>query len=82
VRILANYKKILRTGMVMSGLLLAGAALPAVAQNSVDRGTTTDHDRGFHDWGLLGLVGLAGLLGRKREREVTHRGTVPNTGRV
>ena len=76
LRILANYKKILRTGMIMSGLLVAGVTLPAVAQNNVDQGTTTDHNRGFN-WGLLGLVGLAGLAGRgKRER------TVANTARV
>jgi hypothetical protein len=67
---LANYRKILRTGMVMSGLLVTGVALPAVAQNSMDQGTTTDHDRGFHQWGLLGLLGLAGLIGRKRDRDV------------
>ena len=67
--------------MIMSGLLLTGVALPAFAQDR-DQSTSTDHDRGFDKWGLLGLVGLAGLLGRKKERDVTHRGTVPNTGRV
>jgi hypothetical protein len=76
VSILANYRKILRTGMVMSGLVLTGVALPAAAQNSMDQGTTTDHDRGFNQWGLLGLLGLAGLMGRKRDRHV------PPTGRV
>jgi MYXO-CTERM domain-containing protein len=59
--------------MVMSGLLMTGLTLPAVAQNSVDQSTTTDHDRGFN-WGLLGLLGLAGLMGRKRERDVAHTG--------
>jgi hypothetical protein len=53
-------------------LLLIGVTLPAVAQNSMDQGTTTsDHDRGFQ-WGLLGLVGLAGLIPRKRN--VAHTG--------
>jgi hypothetical protein len=79
---LINYKKILRTGIVMSGLLLTGVALPAVAQDRMDQGTTTNHDRGFDNWGLLGLLGLAGLLGRKKDRDVTHRGNVPNTGRM
>lgn len=74
--ILTNYKKILRTGMLMSGLLVTGVALPAAAQNSMDQGTTTDHDRGFHQWGLLGLLGLAGLLGKKRDRDVVRTGRV------
>ena len=69
---MANYKKILRTGAVLSGLLLTGVTLPAAAQTNDDRGTTTyghDRDRGF-PWGVLGLLGLAGLMGRKRERDV------------
>jgi hypothetical protein len=73
---LANYRKIIRTGMLMSGLLLTGVTLPALAQSNVDQGTTTtDHNRSFN-WGLLGLVGLAGLMGRKRERTVAHTGRV------
>ena len=76
VRILANYRKIFRTSMVISGLLLTGVALPALAQNSMDQGTTTDHDRGFNQWGLLGLLGLAGLIGRKRDRDVVRTGRV------
>ena len=75
VSILSNYKKILRTGMIMSGLLVTGLALPAVAQNSTDQGTTTDH-RGFNQWGLLGLLGLAGLVGKKRDRDVVRTGRV------
>jgi hypothetical protein len=55
----------------MSGLVLTGVVMPAVAQTSADQGSTTNrHDRGFDNWGLLGLLGLAGLLGRKRERNV------------
>ena len=66
---MANYKKILRTGMIVSGLLLTGGiVVPAIAQ--ADQGTTTDRDdRGFDQWGLLGLLGLAGLVGRKRDRD-------------
>jgi hypothetical protein len=73
----ATYKKILRTGIIMSGLLLTGgAAAPAMAQTNVDQGTTTDRDGGFDDWGLLGLIGLAGLLGRKRDRDVVRTNRV------
>ena len=73
---LTNYRKILRTGIIMSGLLLtAGAVVPAIAQTSVDQSTSTDRDDGgFDKWGLLGLIGLAGLIGRKRERNVVHTG--------
>lgn len=75
---LANYRKILRTGILMSGLLLTGsAAAPALAQTGMDQGTTTDRDEGgFDDWGLLGLLGLAGLLGRKRDRDVVRTNRV------
>jgi MYXO-CTERM domain-containing protein len=79
VTILASSKNILRAGMLMSGLLLTGSSLPAVAQNNMDQGTTEHRDRGFDNWGLLGLLGLAGLLGRKRDRVETHTHT---TGRV
>jgi hypothetical protein len=67
---LAYYKKILRTGIVMSGLLTV-AAMPAAAQTTTDPVTTADRDDdGFDNWGLLGLLGLAGLMGRKRDRTV------------
>jgi hypothetical protein len=67
----ANYRKILRTGAVVCGLMFTGVALPAVAQTN-DQSTTYGHDRDSHfPWGVLGLLGLAGLMGRKRERNVT-----------
>jgi hypothetical protein len=66
----ANYRKILRTGILVSGLTLIGGTAPAVGQTT-DQGTTTDRDDdGFDDWGLLGLLGLAGLMGRKRDKTV------------
>ena len=75
---MATYRKILRAGILMSGLLLTGsAAAPAMAQTGMDQGTTTDRDDGgFDDWGLLGLIGLAGLLGRKRDRDVVRTNRV------
>jgi MYXO-CTERM domain-containing protein len=73
---LAIYRKILRTGLIISGLLLTGSAIaPASAQTNVE-GTTQRDDGGFDDWGLLGLLGLAGLLGRKRDRNVVHTSRV------
>jgi MYXO-CTERM domain-containing protein len=68
---LPSYRKILQTGVLMSALVLTGAAMPAAAQTSTDQRTSTDRDdHGFDNWGLLGLLGLAGLLGRKRDRNV------------
>jgi hypothetical protein len=78
------YRRIIRTGIITSGLLLtAGAVAPAVAQTSVDQGTPTHReDRGFDQWGLLGLIGLAGLAGRKRERNERTERNVPHTARI
>jgi MYXO-CTERM domain-containing protein len=68
---LANYRKILRTGLIVSGLMLTGSVVvPAVAQTNVDQGRTTEQDDHGFQWGLLGLLGLGGLVGRKRERNV------------
>ncbi len=74
---MATYRKILQTGILMSGLLLTGSAVvPAVAQTNVE-GTSTDRDDGgFDEWGLLGLLGLAGLIGRKRDRDVVRTNRV------
>ena len=58
---------------------IAAFAVPAAAQDTTT--TTTDPamatpvtDDGDNDsdfpWGLLGLIGLAGLLGRKRDNDV------------
>jgi MYXO-CTERM domain-containing protein len=75
---LVTSKKILRAGIIMSGLLLTVSTVaPAIAQTNVDPATTTDRDDGgFDDWGLLGLLGLAGLLGRKRDRDVVRTNRV------
>lgn len=66
-------KKITRTGAIVTMLLFAGSAVPALAQTATDQTTTRDtDDGGFDEWGLLGLLGLAGLLGRKKnDRTVT-----------
>ncbi len=69
-------KKIVQTGIMLAGL----AALPIMAQTTAPGmgGTTTQsapettgrtgterHERGFN-FGWLGLIGLAGLLGLRR----------------
>jgi MYXO-CTERM domain-containing protein len=65
-------KKITLTGAILTMLLFAGSAVPAMAQTATDQTTTRDmgDDDGFDDWGLLGLLGLAGLLGRRKDRTV------------
>ena len=69
---------------VLGALVLAVATPSVAAAQAVDNGTTTyttttqqDDDDGF-PWGLLGLLGLAGLIPRKRHVHVdvdnrTHR---------
>jgi hypothetical protein len=68
--------------------LAAALSMPAFSQGTAGSGTTSrspgattasadtttvrrDNDRGF-DWGWLGLIGLAGLMGRRRQPDV-HR---------
>jgi MYXO-CTERM domain-containing protein len=67
-------KKITLTGAILTMLVFAGSAVPALAQTATDQTTTRDmdDDGGFDDWGLLGLLGLAGLMGRgRKDRTVT-----------
>jgi hypothetical protein len=71
---------------VITLFLFLAVSSPVVAQTGGTTGTTTgtttdmedDNDNDF-PWGLLGLIGLAGLLGRKRDddrhRTTTHRNT-------
>ena len=70
----------------IAAIVLAGTAVPAVAQNaattSADPYATTapaDDDDSDFPWGLLGLLGLAGLLGRKRDRDNDGRRTGTGT---
>jgi hypothetical protein len=60
--------------------LVAALSMPVVAQTtgtgsagtSTTAGTTeVRRDRGGFDWGWLGLIGLAGLLGRRKPSDVT-----------
>lgn len=59
-------------GAASAALVLAVSATPTVAaQGGATTDTATasrgDDDNGFDEWGLLGLLGLAGLIPRKRK---------------
>lgn len=48
-------------------LLLASGSNPLMAQDAINKNTSSDDSS---DWGLLGLLGLIGLLGlKKKERD-------------
>ena len=64
---------------------LAGAAVPAIAQETTATGdpyaAPVEEDGNDFPWGLLGLLGLAGLLGRKKDNDVRRtNGTSGTTG--
>jgi hypothetical protein len=58
-------------GATSAAVLLALCASPTIAQEDSTTNTATaeptEDDGGFDDWGLLGLLGLAGLIPRKRK---------------
>ena len=84
----SDLSKAIGAGMILAGLALAPAHLPASAQTDTTGGTNTtttttsgsdaaSANRSF-DWGWLGLLGLSGLLGlipRKREENVGYTTT-------
>jgi hypothetical protein len=47
---------------------------PGATTTSSDTATRRDSDRGF-DWGWLGLLGLAGLMGLRRQPDVQRMDT-------
>jgi hypothetical protein len=64
---------------IVATLGLATFAPPAFAQNDVDglatettHTTTVEKEDNDFPWGLLGLLGLAGLLPRKRKEADIH----------
>ncbi len=78
--------KTVRLFMVAAGLALAtanaqtGTDTSSTATNSMTT-THTDDRRGF-DWGWLGLLGLAGLLGLRRPNVVTETRSGTGSNRV
>ena len=78
--------KIVRSALLIAGLTLGTATAQTTPDTSSTAGNTmstthTDDRRGF-DWGWLGLIGLAGLLGRRRPNVVTDTRTGTGTNRV
>lgn len=61
--------KILKSVLVTAALILPVMASAQDNSTTATTTTTVREDRGF-DWGWLGLLGLAGLLGRNRQPEV------------
>ena len=55
---------------VLAATALA-VSMPAIAQPTTETTTTVEREqRNEFPWGLLGLIGLAGLIPRKRETHV------------
>jgi hypothetical protein len=77
-------------GTLIAATMVALSAMPLAAQQPNSNTTSTsgvvgqqdttqrDNDRGF-PWGLLGLLGLGGLMGRRRDETV--RTVPPSTAR-
>jgi hypothetical protein len=78
----SDLSKAIGAGIIVAGLAILPAHLPASAQTNTASGTNSrdtttprsdvysaENDRDF-DWGWLGLLGLLGLMPRKREENV------------
>jgi MYXO-CTERM domain-containing protein len=74
-------KRLALLGLVL--LLTLGFSVNVYAQADTGTGTGTGttyddtRDDNDTDWGWLGLLGLAGLMGLKRREPVVHRDTRP-----
>ena len=77
---LRSTRLMVTSAMVAGALVFAPSSARAQTTDSTASATyTTDNHRGF-DWGWLGLLGLLGLIPRKRRDTVVETRTTTGSG--
>ena len=78
--------KTVRLFLLAAGLALTTATAQTATDTSTSAGTDTNathtNDRRGFDWGWLGLLGLAGLLGLRRANHLTETRSGTGSNRV